>query len=301
MRIIHAVGHFAYPVLFFVFLAVFCAGAVLAAEEAAPLKDTSVSGPVESSAPSPAVENKPDVPAAAASPAGQSKNDEESFDDEMEQGPTIADPLEGFNRAMYQFNDKLYFWLLKPVAQGYSEVVPEPARISVKNFFSNLAFPIRLLSCLLQGDFNGAVTETGRFGVNTIWGIGGLMDPAADKELDLQNQDSDLGLVLASYGVGHGFYLVWPLLGPSSPRDSVNLVGNYFIYPMSYVSPWYWGAGVKGLDVINATSLRIGDYEAMQQAAIDPYIAMRDGYVQYRLKKIKAQNTKSDSNKTGPQ
>ena len=72
----------------------------------------------------------------------------------------IADPLEPVNRVMHQFNDKLYFWALKPVAQGYKAVVPEPARIGVKNFFSNLGFPSRFLSCLLQADFNGAGTES---------------------------------------------------------------------------------------------------------------------------------------------
>ncbi|MGV8059840.1 MAG: VacJ family lipoprotein [Smithellaceae bacterium] len=218
----------------------------------------------------------------------RSKDDEEYLDDiKDEQAVTIADPLEPFNRAMYQFNDKLYFWMLKPVAQGYSEVVPEPARVSVKNFFSNLGFPIRFLSCLLQGDFSGAITEAGRFGVNTLWGIGGLMDPAASKELDLQQRDTDLGLTLASYGVGHGFYIVWPLWGPSSPRDSVDIAGNYFLYPTSYITPWYYGVGTKGVEVVNATSLRIGDYEALQEAAIDPYVAFRDAYIQYRLKKIK--------------
>ena len=204
----------------------------------------------------------------------------------------IADPLEPFNRAMHQFNDKLYFWALKPVAQGYKIVVPEPARISVKNFFSNLGFPSRFLSCLLQTDFSGAATEAGRFTINTVWGIGGLLDPSSNKELDLQMQDTDLGQTLGVYGVGHGFYIVWPVLGPSSPRDSVDIAGDYFLYPTSYISPWYAGLGVKGYKEINATSLRIGDYEALKDAAIDPYVAFRDAYIQYRLKKVKARKAK---------
>ncbi|MEN6374284.1 MAG: VacJ family lipoprotein [Smithella sp.] len=205
----------------------------------------------------------------------------------------IADPLEPFNRAMFHFNDKLYFWMLKPVAQGYKEVVPEPVRISFKNFFSNLGFPIRFLSCLFQADFSGAATEAGRFGVNTIWGIGGLMDPAASKELDLQKQDTDLGLTLASYGVGHGFYIVWPLFGPSSPRDTIDLAGRYFLNPLSYITPWYYPLGTKALDVVNATSLSIGDYESLKEAAIDPYVALRDAYIQYRKKQIKRKNNKA--------
>mgnify|MGYP003809306001 CR=1 FL=1 len=226
-------------------------------------------------------------PAITADFENESDFEEYFADGPEEQATTIADPLEPFNRAMYHFNDKLYFWMLKPVAQGYSKAVPEPARLSVRNFFSNLGFPIRFLSCLIQADLSGAVTEAGRFGINTVWGIGGLLDPAAGKELDLQKQDTDLGLALASYGVGHGFYIVWPGLGPSSPRDSLNIAGEYFLSPVSYITPWYWSAGTRGMEAVNATSLHIGDYEALKQAAIDPYIAMRDAYIQYRLKKIK--------------
>jgi len=204
----------------------------------------------------------------------------------------IADPLEPFNRAMHQFNDKLYFWALKPVAQGYKVVVPEPARIGVKNFFSNLGFPARFLSCLLQADLSGAATEAGRFTINTIWGIGGLLDPSSGKELDLQKQDTDLGQTLGVYGVGHGLYIVWPVFGPSSPRDSIILVGNYFLYPPWYIQPWYASLGVSVYELVNNTSLRIGDYEALKNAAIDPYVAFRDAYIQYRMKQVKARKVK---------
>jgi phospholipid-binding lipoprotein MlaA len=217
------------------------------------------------------------------------------YDDELfkEERITIADPIEPFNRAMHQFNDKLYFWALKPVAQGYKMVVPEPARISVKNFFSNLEFPGRFLSCVLQTDFAGAATELGRFTINTVWGIGGLMDPAAGKELELQKQDADLGQTLGVYGVGHGFYIVWPVYGPSSPRDSVTIVGDHFLYPPSYIYPWYINRGVWAYEKINYASLRIGDYESLIGAAIDPYVSIRDAYIQYRMKQVKARKARS--------
>jgi phospholipid-binding lipoprotein MlaA len=220
------------------------------------------------------------------------KDDDYANDTFKEERVEIADPLEPFNRAMHQFNDKLYFWALKPIAQGYKAVVPEPARISVKNFFANLGFPARFLSCVLQADLSRAATETGRFTINTIWGIGGLMDPSSGKELDLQMQDTDLGQTLGVWGVGQGFYIVWPVFGPSSPRDSVTIAGDYFLYPVSYISPWYAGVGVKAYEEINATSLRIGDYEALKDAAIDPYVAFRDAYAQYRFKKVKARKAK---------
>lgn len=227
-------------------------------------------------------------------------DEDDVFQDDIKDEATvkIADPLEPVNRAMYQFNDRLYFWVLKPVAKNYNKVVPEPARVSVKNFFSNLGFPIRFLSCLLQADLKGAATEAGRFTVNTVWGIGGFMDPASGKELELQKRETDLGLTLASYGVGHGFYIVWPFLGPSSLRDSISLPTEYFLYPVSYVQPWYAWLGVRTLKVVNDTSLQLGDYESMKEAAIDPYLSMRDIYIQYRLKTLKQKGAPMI---TGPQ
>ncbi len=198
----------------------------------------------------------------------------------------IADPLEPFNRAMYHFNDKLYFWVLKPVAQGYQKVVPEAARVGVSNFFANLAFPIRFVNCLLQANFEGAAAELGRFTVNTLWGIGGLLDPASSKDINFSKQDEDFGQTLGAYGLGQGFFINWPLVGPSSPRDTVGLVADGFLTPSNYLSPWYAGAGTWTYDRVNDTSLKIGDYESLKEAAIDPYVAIRDAYVQYRLKKV---------------
>jgi phospholipid-binding lipoprotein MlaA len=280
-------------VVLFVFIAVGCAHAPHIASSPAPSPATSQPQTIlvasrSDEAPPEATVKSPETP--VKSEKGSLDNDASLDYTEAvkeEEKITIADPIEPFNRAMFQFNDKLYFWLLKPVAQGYKTVVPEDARVSVKNFFSNLGFPIRFLSCLLQADFICAATEVGRFTVNTVWGIGGLMDPASSKDLNLQKQDVDLGQTLGVWGVGQGFYIVWPVLGPSSPRDSFQIVGEYFLYPVSYVSPWYAWFGVRGLEEVNRTSLSIGDYEALKEASIDPYVALRDAYVQYRWKKVK--------------
>lgn len=226
--------------------------------------------------------------------ADRKENLEEGEKGEEQEVATIADPLEPFNRAMFQFNDKLYFWALKPVAQGYNKVVPERARVSVKNFFSNLRFPIRFVSCLLQADFGGAATELGRFAVNTIWGVGGLLDPSSSEQLKIPKRDADIGQTLGVYGVGQGFYIVWPILGPSSPRDSVGIVGDFFLYPVSYITPWYAWLAVRGYEEINDTSLRIGDYESLKEAAIDPYVALRDAYDQYRQKKVEVRKGKPE-------
>jgi phospholipid-binding lipoprotein MlaA len=203
---------------------------------------------------------------------------------EEEPAITISDPIEPFNRAMFHFNDKFYFWALKPVSQGYGMIVPEFARISVQNFFYNLRFPMRFASYLLQADLKSSAQELGRFTINTIWGVGGLFDPASDKKLNLPKKDIYLGQTLGAYGIGHGFYIVWPIVGSSSARDSVELVGDYYLYPVSYIQPWTTWLSVRGYEVVNYTSLSIGDYESLKGAAIDPYEAARDAYVQYRSK-----------------
>jgi len=212
---------------------------------------------------------------------------------EEEEITTIADPLEPFNRAMYHFNDKLYFWILKPVAQGYGKVVPETGRAGIKRFFANLGFPKRFVSCLLQADFGGAVTEVGRFTINTLWGVGGFLDPAASEQLKLRQQNADLGQTLGIYGIGQGFYIVWPGLGPSSLRDSIDIPGEYFLYPVSYLDLWYEGLSVRGVREVNNVSLRIGDYEALKKAAIDPYVSIRNAYIQYRRHQVKEREKKS--------
>ncbi len=215
---------------------------------------------------------------------------------------TIADPLEPFNRAMFQFNDKLYFWVLKPVAQGYKKVVHEDVRVVVKNFFTNAAFPVRFVNCLLQGNITGAAGEVGRFALNTLVGFGGLFDPASEKEINLASHKEDLGQTLGVYGIGQGFYIHWPLFGPSSPRDTVGMVGDGFLNPFSYLNDWYESAGVRSFDMINDTSFRIGDYETLKKAAFDPYVAVRDAYVQYRFSRVNSREgfhapTKDNSRK----
>lgn len=237
-------------------------------------------------------EAAPEKPAAPEEKAeAGSEAEEDDFDYDMEDVPaaeqvTIADPWEPFNRAMFTFNDRLYFWVLKPVAEGYSTVVPEPARVSVGNFFSNLRAPIRFVNCVLQANLIGASTELFRFMLNSTIGLAGLFDPAGGEEIGLLRQDEDFGQTLGVYGVGQGFYIVWPFFGPSSPRDTVGMVGDFFSYPISYLDPWYAWTAVRGYQAINDTSLQIGDYEAIKDAALDPYISIRNAYIQYRQKKV---------------
>lgn len=199
---------------------------------------------------------------------------------------SIPDPLEPMNRAFFVFNDRVYFWFFKPVATGYNMVVPEVARVSIRNFFTNLTMPIRAVSCLLQGKFEGFGIELTRFVVNTTAGFLGFQD-VARQALNFQIQDEDLGQVFAFYGIGSGFYLNLPFLGASSLRDTAGWVGGLFLNPLDFIVEDFWyNVGFRGYDILNKTSLRIGEYEALKKAALDPYVSMRDAYYQYRLNQI---------------
>lgn len=199
-----------------------------------------------------------------------------------------SDPIEGWNRAMFTFNDKLYFWALKPVAQGYSFVIPERPRLWVHNFFHNLMFPVRFTSLMLQAKFDAAAVETSRFIGNTAFGLGGLADITSDSKpfKPIPSTEQDLGLTFGYWGMDNGFYIVWPFLGPSTGRDTLGYVGDYFLTPTSYLNPWYWSMGAKSYDKLNEVSLRIGDYESLKDASVDPYEAVRDAYLRLRLKKM---------------
>ena len=199
---------------------------------------------------------------------------------------SISDPLEPMNRAFYHFNDKLYFWFLKPVATGYKTVVPQTARLGVRNFFYNLAGPIRMVNCILQGKVHEASYEFSRLIVNTTIGLGGLVDVASEG-MDLDRYDEDLGQTLGTYGMGPSIFINWPFLGPSCVRDTVGFVGDSFLNPVNYLVPQTkYKVAVKGGERINETSLTLGEYEDLKRSALDPYVSMRDAYYQYREKEI---------------
>ena len=207
-------------------------------------------------------------------------------DGDIEDDIQIADPLAPWNKVMFQFNDKLYFWMLKPVAKGYRAVVPQVVRNSVKNFFVNLAFPARFVNSLLQAKDQNATDELGRFLFNSTVGVLGFWDAAGKFYPDLNPVSEDLGQTLGRYRMGNGCYIVWPVLGPSTLRDSVGLFGDRFLNPVTYVEPTEASLGISAYDKVNGISFRIGDYEALKDAAIDPYEAFRDAYIQYRSKKV---------------
>lgn len=217
---------------------------------------------------------------------------EDEFEEEME---TIADPLKPFNRLMFEVNDKLYFYVLKPVALVYEAILPEQVRVSLRNAISNLATPVRLVNCLLQGKFEGAAIEYSRFMVNTTAGLG-FFD-VAKKYHNLEKQDEDFGQTLGFYGVTEGFYIVWPFFGPSTARDTLGMAGDFFADPFIYVNPTRdlgvvsintdIRTGINTTKTVNETSLTLGTYEEFKESSIDPYISMRNAYFEHRKSKIK--------------
>jgi phospholipid-binding lipoprotein MlaA len=202
-----------------------------------------------------------------------------------------SDPLERFNRIMFQFNDKLYFWCLKPVSKIYSAFIPTGLRAGVRNGFDNLRFPCRFVNNVLQGKFKAAGVETGRFLINSTLGLVGFVE-VAGRDFDLPSPvDEDTGQTLAFYGLKSGWYIVWPVLGPSTIRDSFGLAGDTFLNPIYYLSYFssvdLWeSAGMRAGIILNNTSLRIGEYEDFKKAALDPYVSMRQAYLQHRQNEI---------------
>ena len=205
-------------------------------------------------------------------------------DFEEEEELVIHDPLEPVNRVFFTINDRLYFWLLKPVGKVYSSVLRDEAvRGCISAAFHNIMAPVRVVNSLLQGKFKQSGTEVARFTINTLLGAGGLGDPAAE-EFGLTKADEDFGQTLGFYGVGQGIYICWPLLGPSSARDTVGMAGDYFLNPMQYLLASDPGAnaGLTALRIENAATLNGKDYEALVDQAFDPYVALRDIYYQHR-------------------
>ncbi len=206
----------------------------------------------------------------------------------------VSDPLEPINRVIFRFNDGLYDYVLRPVAKGYTRVVPEPAREGVDNFFHNLRFPIRFVNSALQGKFKRAGLESGKFLVNTVAGLGGFIRVSDEVPSLAVLPREDTGQTFGVWGIGKGPYIVLPILGPGTARDTAGAVGDYFLNPLNW-NPrgnleWYtWEVqtSVTVVSVVSALPDVLAAYDAPRKDAIDPYIAVRSAYVQYREAAVK--------------
>lgn len=216
-----------------------------------------------------------------------SLDDDDVYLDEAYATQLIPDPLEGWNRAMFAFNDGIITYVARPVSNAYTAVTPAAFRSGFSNFFTNLLFPVRLINNLLQGRGYAAGQEFGKFIINTTAGLGGFIDYTGLNHPELATLDEeDFGQTLGVWGVGEGLYLYWPFLGPSNARDTVGIVGDWASDPLTWVAPWWAPWAIKGFRTVNDLEEMLDMYESMTKSAVEPYTAVRDAYTQYRRARI---------------
>lgn len=210
---------------------------------------------------------------------------DDDFFMEEEESTTSPDPIEPFNRLMFDFNDSAYSYLLKPLATGYSTVVPVDIRGCVWNFFRNLEEPLRFVNCILQGRFEESMWVLSRFAINSVAGVFGFGNPAS-REFGIPMIDASLGETLAGWGVGDGFYLVIPFYGSTTLRDITGTVVDsmtmspYYLWSDDYLT---MGAIYTSKEV-NKLSLYLNVYDDLKKMSFDPYVALRNSYFQNRKK-----------------
>lgn len=188
------------------------------------------------------------------------------------------DPWEGFNRAMFKFNDTLDRWFLKPVAKGYKVITPDPLEKGISNIFSNIGEVPSTLNGVLQGNVKGAAHDTGRFLVNSTLGIGGLFDVAKHMKLPADDKE-DFGQTLAVWGVGQGNYLVLPFLGPSTVRDGFAEPIDWYTDPTTYIEHERTRWSVRFVSLVD-TRASLLPLEA--NITGDKYTFIRDVYLDRR-------------------
>ena len=232
-----------------------------------------------------------DVAAASFDDELEDLDDFDDFGETEEALPSYSDPLEPMNRFFFTFNDKLYYWVLKPVSNAYSYVVPGDVRLSIGNFVNNLAAPIRLLNNLLQWKLEESGVVVLRFVINTTLGVYGFGDPALT-EFGFEPQLEDFGQTLGVWGVGEGIYLCWPILGPSNVRDTIGFGVDAYTHPMVYYfDDLAVGAGYYAGSRVNLLSLNPDVYDDLKKYSLDPYVSMRQVYLDYRRGKVDDRHT----------
>ena len=201
------------------------------------------------------------------------------FEEDNFEEKSIADPFEPINRVIFNINDKLYRIILSPVVKTY-RIIPDRVRGLISNFYTNLTTPVSAINALLQIDFPNAGSEASRFCINTTAGILGIFDPAS--HWGFKEDREDFGQTLGYYGVGHGFYIVLPIIGFSSLRDITGRLGNSALNPRAYawdpeLDDWI---AFQGFDAINDFSFNMDAYTSLYNSSQDPYVFFRSAYVQ---------------------
>lgn len=200
-------------------------------------------------------------------------------------GPNPRDPYEASNRKVFKFNEAVDNAVTKPIAKGYKAITPDPVRSGVTNFFGNFLDVQTAINELFQAKVSRAASDTGRVLINSTIGFFGVFDVAT--RLGLQKHSEDFGQTLAVWGWKKSTYLVLPFFGPSTTRDGIGLIGDYFTDPEFYLFPhppenWI----VLGVRIVNARSNLLSAEQFFDVAAVDRYSFLRDGYLQLRRNQI---------------
>ena len=190
------------------------------------------------------------------------------------------DPWEHWNRKVFNFNEELDRTVLKPVATTYTDVVPQPVRRGVGNFFNNFADAWSAINNMLQGKFETGFEDATRVGANTLFGLFGVLDVAS--EMGLDHHYEDFGKTLGRYGVGAGAYVVLPVLGPSTVRDTAALPLDRLATPPAFFSGTSTQIGLTVLQVVNTRASLLGATRVIDDIALDKYTFVRDAYLQRR-------------------
>jgi phospholipid-binding lipoprotein MlaA len=198
------------------------------------------------------------------------------------------DPLEGINRGIYKFNDVADKAVIKPIAKGYKAIAPTPVRTGINNFFNNLRTLTSVLNNLLQFKFANAFSEAGRFVINTTFGIAGFIDVAGMDKIPLHKED--FGQTLGHWGVNNGAYLVLPLIGPSTVRDTTGLVVDTVTTdPITYthnIGEIRLHNQLRAAQFIDKRTELLDATDIVDEASLDPYAFMRDAYLQHRASAV---------------
>lgn len=221
----------------------------------------------------------------AAGPA--SYNDYDDFDDLDEYGAVVvSDPLEALNRATFLLNHGIYTVILRPVADGYRFIVPKLLRDGIHNAYENVTFPGRMVNHALQGRLTRAGQELGKFLVNSTAGVGGLVKVSNQISWLQDVPRADTGQTFGTWGIGQGPYLVLPILGPSTVRDTFGIAGDYVMNPLSWVTFVFGGAtwtlAITTPNTVRSLPPQMEQYDAATRDALDRYLSARAAYIQFR-------------------
>ncbi|MEC7785368.1 MAG: VacJ family lipoprotein [Nitrospinota bacterium] len=201
--------------------------------------------------------------------------------------PILSDPFEGYNRWMFGVNESLYDSAVEPFVRGYRGMVDEDLRIGIRNMFNNALFPVKLLSSLIQLDFNKSGRVLARTLINTTWGFGGMADVAGE-EFGIDDVNEDFDQALGSLGIPTGPYLVLPFFGPATTRNMVGRAADALMSPGALMSASFGqNVIINAEDNVNQISFIIDDKKQLDESAIDEYESVRDFYHQFRYGLLK--------------